>query len=106
MPPGDGGPADAKLLQTGTQHQKHPGIVTDDRVRCASPRDRLAANLDHTGEMLAIEAPGSHEGPTVTIAQENTIEPVSKPRHEFIDAGAELTRLYPICISSTSNHAA
>ena len=33
-------------------------------------------------------------------------ESCSKPRHEFIDAGAEFTRLYPICISSTSNHAA
>jgi hypothetical protein len=29
-----------------------------------------------------------------------------KPRHEFIDTGAELTRLYPIDISSMSNHAA
>jgi single-stranded DNA-binding protein len=27
-------------------------------------------------------------------------------RHEFIDAGAEFTRRYPICISSPSNHAA
>jgi hypothetical protein len=29
-----------------------------------------------------------------------------KPRHEFIDTGAELIRLYSIDISSTSNHAA
>jgi 8-oxo-dGTP pyrophosphatase MutT (NUDIX family) len=32
--------------------------------------------------------------------------PPCKPRHEFIDAGAEFTRLYPIGISSTSHHAA
>jgi hypothetical protein len=29
--------------------------------------------------------------------------PRGKPRHDFIDAGAELTRLYPICISSTKS---
>ena len=30
----------------------------------------------------------------------------AKPRHDFLDACAESTRLYPIYLSSTSNHAA
>jgi hypothetical protein len=29
-----------------------------------------------------------------------------KPRHDFLDACVECTRLYPVDISSTSNHAA
>jgi hypothetical protein len=31
---------------------------------------------------------------------------INQQSHGFLDAGAELTRLYPVCISSTSNHAA
>jgi hypothetical protein len=78
MPSFDRGPADAELLQTGTQRQKHPGMITDAGLRCAPRRDRLAADLDYTGEILAIEAPGSHEGPTVAVEQENPIEPVPR----------------------------
>jgi hypothetical protein len=31
---------------------------------------------------------------------------MNKPRHDFLDVCAELTRLYPVDISSTGNHAA
>ena len=76
MPPRNRGPADAELLETGTQGQKHPGIVADDGVRRAPLRDRLAADLDHAGEVLAVETAGAHEGPAVAVEQEDTIEPV------------------------------
>ena len=69
MPPGNRGPVDAELLQTGAQGQKHPRIVTDDGVRCAPLRNRLTADLHHPGEVLAIEAPGAHEGSTVAVEQ-------------------------------------
>ena len=70
------GPADAELLQAGTQRQKHPGIITDNGVRCAPLRDRLAADLDYAGEVLSIEAPGPDDGPTVTVEQQDTVESV------------------------------
>ena len=76
MPPRNRGPADAELLQTGTQGQKHPGIVADDGVRRAPPRDRLAADLDDAGEVLTVEAAGTHEGPAVAVEQQDAIEPV------------------------------
>jgi hypothetical protein len=77
------GPANAERLQTGTQRQKHPSIVTDDGLRRAPPRDRLAADLDDAGEVLAVEAARSHEGPTVPVEQQDAIEPVSIDLHQI-----------------------
>ena len=77
MPPCNGGPADAERLEAGTQGEKHSGVITDDRVRRAPLRDRLAAHLDHTGEVLAIEAPSSHEGPAGPVEPPDTVEPAS-----------------------------
>jgi hypothetical protein len=39
--------------------------------------DRLAADLDDAGEVLAVKATRSHEGPTVPVEQQDAIEPVS-----------------------------
>ena len=63
MPPRNRGPADAELLETGAQGQKHPGIVADDGVRRAPLGDRLAADLDHAGEVLTVEAARRPRGP-------------------------------------------
>jgi hypothetical protein len=67
---------DIELLETGTQGQKHPGIVADHRVRGTPLRNGLAADLHHAGEVLAIKAPGSEDGLTVAIEQEDAVEPV------------------------------
>jgi hypothetical protein len=82
VPSLDRGPADAELLQTGTQGEKHPRIVADDGVRYVALRNRLAADLHHPGEVLAIKAPGLHKGPALAIEQQNTIEPVSLDLNE------------------------
>ena len=74
--PGNRGPANAELLQTGAQRQKHPGMITDDGVRRAPLGNRLAADLHHAGEMLAIDAAGPHEGAAIAVTQEDAREPV------------------------------
>jgi Polyketide synthase dehydratase len=76
MPPCNRGPANAERLQTGTQRQKHAGMITHDGIRRAPPRDRLAADLDDAGEVLSVEAAGSHKGPPIAVEQENTVEPM------------------------------
>jgi hypothetical protein len=63
---------------------------------------RFLASFHPAGEeMFAAASPLTH--PVFTGLPKGY---VLKPRHEFIDAGAELPRLYPIGSSSTSNHAA
>ena len=76
MPAGNGGPADAELLQTGTQRQKHSGIITDDCLGRPPLGNGLAADLDDAGEVLPIETARAHKGPTVAVEQENAVEPM------------------------------
>jgi hypothetical protein len=76
MSPCNWGPANAERLQTGTQRQKHPGMITHDGMRRAPPGDRLAADLDDAGEVLSVEAAGSHKGPAIAVEQEDTVEPM------------------------------
>jgi hypothetical protein len=39
----------------------------------------------------------------VPPAFQSTKLPPNKPRHGFLDAGAELTRLYPVCVAARTN---
>jgi hypothetical protein len=76
MPPHNRGPADAELLQAGAQGQKHTRVVADDGVRRAPLRNRLAADLDHAGEVLSIETARAHNRPAVPVEQQEAIEPM------------------------------
>lgn len=65
-------------MQTGTQRQKHPGLIADDGLRRTPPRDRLAADLDDAGEILAIDTSRAHNRPTVPVEQEDTVKPMPR----------------------------
>ena len=51
-------------------------MIADDGVRRAPLRNRLAEDLDHAGEVLAIEAAGPDDGPAVAVEHEDAVEPV------------------------------
>jgi hypothetical protein len=85
MPACNGSPTDAERVQTGTQRQKHPGIITDNDIRRAPPRDRLAADLHDAGEVLSVEAARPNDGPAVAVEDEDAVEPVIVDFDEIAD---------------------
>jgi hypothetical protein len=56
------GPLDREWFQAGLQRHEDGCMVTDEALWRAPPGDGLAADLHDAGEVLAVEAPGSHNG--------------------------------------------
>jgi hypothetical protein len=85
VPPGHGRPADPQLWSAGVQRQQPPGMIADDGLRRAPLGDRLAADVDDAGEMLAVEPAGAHEGAAIAVEQEDAVEPVPPARDPIPD---------------------
>jgi hypothetical protein len=58
-------PLDHELFKTRLQRHEHRPMVTHDALGSAPPGDGLAEDLDHPGEGLPLDAPGTDNGAAV-----------------------------------------
>src|SRR2546426_12614621 len=92
---GTGGTRRSSRQEAARRGVGGPGGLGSENVSCAASRSAIIGR--HDANLLRNFISFYHQAYRAVVWSS---------RHEFIDAGAEFTRLYPRCISATSHHAA